>query len=79
MSGDRSFGAIEKLKSGRYRDRYRVDGRWINVQLAAEVPAAVLTELLHFAPGTATRVTHDAAGDGARYAADVALRNDHQP
>ena len=54
MSGKRSFGAIEKLKSGRYRDRYRVDGRWINLQLAAEVSAAVLTELLHFAPGTAT-------------------------
>jgi integrase len=30
MSGKRSFGAIEKLKSGRYRARYRVDGRWIN-------------------------------------------------
>ena len=37
MSGKRSFGAIEKLKSGRYRDRYRVDGRWINLQLAAEI------------------------------------------
>ena len=30
MSGKRSFGAIEKLKLGRYRARYRVDGRWIN-------------------------------------------------
>jgi hypothetical protein len=79
MSGKRSFGAIEKLKSGRYRARYRVDGRWINLQLAAEVPAAVPAELLHFAPGTATRWTHDAAEDWARYAADIALRNDHQP
>ena len=49
------------------------------LQLAAEVPAAVLAELLHLAPGTATRWTHDAAGDWARYAADIALRNDHQP
>jgi len=35
--------------------------------------------LLQLAPGTATRWTHDAAGDWARYAADIALRNDHQP
>lgn len=30
MAGRRSFGAIEKLPSGRYRARYMVDGRWVN-------------------------------------------------
>lgn len=30
MAGRRSFGAIEKLPSGRYRARYMVDGRWLN-------------------------------------------------
>ena len=30
MAGRRSFGAIEKLPSGRYRARYKVDGRWVN-------------------------------------------------
>ena len=48
------------------------------LQLAAEVPAAVLAELLHLTPGTATRWTRDAGGDWSRYAADLARRNDHQ-
>jgi integrase len=30
MAGRRSFGAIEKLPSGRYRARYKVAGRWVN-------------------------------------------------
>ncbi len=30
MAGRRTFGAIEKLPSGRYRARYMVDGRWVN-------------------------------------------------
>ncbi len=49
------------------------------LQLAAEVPAAVLAELLHLTPGTATRWTRDAGGDWSRYAADLASRRDHQP
>jgi hypothetical protein len=49
------------------------------LQLAAEVPAAVLAELLHLTPGTATRWTRDAGGDWSRYAADLARRNNHQP
>jgi hypothetical protein len=49
------------------------------LQLAAEVPAAVLAELLHLTPGTATRWTRDAGGDWSRYAADLARRRDHQP
>ncbi|MGH7744381.1 MAG: hypothetical protein ACREQ5_06105, partial [Candidatus Dormibacteria bacterium] len=47
------------------------------LQLAAEVPAAVLAELLHLTPGTATRWTRDAGGDWSRYAADLASRGDH--
>lgn len=49
------------------------------VQLAAEVPAAVLAELLNLTPGTATRWTRDAGGDWSRYAAELARRHDHQP
>ncbi|MHB1211231.1 MAG: tyrosine-type recombinase/integrase [Candidatus Nanopelagicales bacterium] len=30
MAGRRSFGAIERLPSGRYRARYMVDGGWLN-------------------------------------------------
>lgn len=48
------------------------------LQLAAEVPAAVLAELLHLTPATATRWTRDAAGDWSRYAADLASKGDHQ-
>jgi hypothetical protein len=49
------------------------------LQLAAEVPAAVLAELLHLTPGTATRWTRDAGADWTRYAADLARRNDYRP
>jgi hypothetical protein len=49
------------------------------VQLAAEVPAAVLAELLNLTPGTATRWTRDAGADWSRYAAELARRRDHQP
>ena len=31
MAGRRQFGNIEPLASGRWRARYRVDGRWISV------------------------------------------------
>lgn len=47
------------------------------LQLAAEVPAAVLADLLHLSPGTATRWTRDAGGDWSRYAASLALPRDH--
>lgn len=49
------------------------------LQLAAEVPAAVLADLLNLTPGTATRWTRDAAGDWSRYAAELANERDHQP
>ena len=48
------------------------------LQLAAEVPAAVLADLLALSPGTATRWTRDAGGDWSRYAASLALPRDHQ-
>lgn len=49
------------------------------LQLAAEVPAAVLADLLDLHVGTATRWTRDAAGDWSRYAAELANERDHQP
>lgn len=48
------------------------------LQLAAEVPAAVLAELLNLTPGTATRWTRDTGGDWSRYAADLAKERSHQ-
>lgn len=53
--------------------------RATTLQLAAEVPAAVLAELLHLTPGTATRWTRDAGGDWSRYAADLARSRGYQP
>ena len=47
-------------------------------QLAAEVPPAVLAELLQLTPGTATRWTRDAGGDWSRYAAELARERSHQ-
>ena len=47
------------------------------LQLASEVPAAVLADLLHLSPGTATRWTRDAGGDWSRYAASIALARGH--
>jgi hypothetical protein len=47
-------------------------------QLAAEVPAAVLAELLQLTSGTATRWTRDAGGDWSRYAAELARERSHQ-
>ena len=48
------------------------------LQLAAQVPAAVLADLLHLTPETATRWTRDAGGDWSRYAAELASERDHQ-
>src|SRR5450756_828664 len=47
------------------------------LQLAAEVPAAVLADLLHLSVGTATRWTRDAGGDWACYAAELARSGGH--
>jgi len=47
--------------------------------LAAQLPAAVLADLLHLHPTTAVRWMHDAGGDWNRYAAQLIHTNDHQP
>jgi len=47
------------------------------LQLAAEVPAAVLADLLHLSVGTATRWTRDVGGDWACYAAELARSGGH--
>lgn len=73
------------ITSARLGERLRALGiralpgrRAILLQLAAEVPAAVLAELLHVTPGTATRWTRDAGGDRSRYAAELARERSHQ-
>ena len=47
--------------------------------LAAQLPAAVLADLLHLHPTTAVRWVRDAGGDWNRYAAQLAQARDHQP
>jgi len=47
--------------------------------LAAQLPAAVLADLLHLHPTTAVRWVHDAGGDWNRYAAQLIHTRDHQP
>jgi integrase len=47
--------------------------------LAAQLPAAVLADLLHLAPGTAVHWMHEAGADWNRYAADLARSGNHQP
>ena len=41
------------------------------LDLSAQLPAAVLADLLHIAPVTAVRWTHQAGGDWSRYAAEL--------
>jgi hypothetical protein len=76
----------QPITSSRLGERLRLLGvralpgrRATMLQLAAEIPAAVLAELLHLTPGTATRWARDAGGDWSRYAADLARRHDYQP
>lgn len=47
--------------------------------LAAQLPAAVLAELLNLHPTTAVRWVRDAGGDWNRYAAQLVQTRDHQP
>ena len=46
---------------------------------AAQLPAAVLADLLGLAPGTAVRWMRQAGGDWSGYAAELARTRDHQP
>ncbi len=47
--------------------------------LAAQLPAAVLADLLNLHPTTAVRWVHDTGGDWNRYAAQLADHSSHQP
>lgn len=47
--------------------------------LAAQLPAAVLADLLNLAPTTAVHWVRDAGGDWNRYAAELARTSNHQP
>jgi hypothetical protein len=47
--------------------------------LAAQLPAAVLADLLNLAPTTAVNWVRDAGGDWSRYAAQLARDPSHQP
>ena len=47
--------------------------------LAAQLPAAVLADLLHLAPATAVHWMREAGADWNRYAADLARSRNHQP
>jgi integrase len=47
--------------------------------LAAQLPAAVLADLLHLSPGAAVHWMHDAGADWTRYAAELARTRNHQP
>jgi len=46
--------------------------------LAAQLPAAVLADLLHLAPTTAVRWVRDAGGDWSHYAAQLARSHNHK-
>jgi hypothetical protein len=74
------------ITAGRLGQRLRVLGiyamasrRATLTDLAAHLPAAVLADLLHLAPGTAVRWMHEAGGDWTRYAAELARNRNHQP
>jgi hypothetical protein len=49
------------------------------VHLAAQLPAAILADLLNLAPTTAVNWVRDAGGDWSRYAAHLARAGSHQP
>jgi hypothetical protein len=49
------------------------------IDLAAQIPAAVLADLLGLHPTTAVTWTHQAGGDWSRYAAHLARTGNHQP
>ena len=49
------------------------------IDLAAQLPAAVLADCLNLSPGTAVRWMHQAGADWNRYAAGIARSRDHQP
>jgi hypothetical protein len=49
------------------------------MDLTAQLPAAIVADLLHLSPGTAVRWMKQAGGDWTHYAAEVARTRNHQP
>jgi hypothetical protein len=59
---------------------YAIAGRRAALtDLAAQLPAAVLADLLNLAPGTAVRWMRQAGGDWSGYAAELVRNRHHQP
>ena len=76
----------QPITAGRLGQRLRSIGiralpgrRAALIDLAAQLPAAVLADTLNLTPGTAVRWMHQAGADWNRYAADIARSRDHQP
>jgi hypothetical protein len=74
------------LTAARLGERLRKQGiraqpgrRAALTHLAAQLPAAVLADLLGIAPTTAVNWVHDAGGDWNRYAAQLSRTGNHQP
>ena len=49
------------------------------IDLAAQMPAAVLADSIGFRPATAVRWRHQAGADWNRYAAELARKRNHEP
>jgi len=80
----RPWGPRHRLVSPVLRlAKHGIDGRASRraalLHLAAQVPAAVLAELLGLSNSAAVTWVHDAGGDWSRYAADIAQQRHHQP
>jgi len=74
----------QPITAGRLSGRLRTLGiramagrRAALTDLAAQMPAAVLADLLHMAPGTAVRWMRQAGGDWSGYAAELARTRHH--
>jgi hypothetical protein len=74
------------ITASRLADRLRALGiptqatrRTTLIDLAAQLPAAVLADLLNLHPTTAVKWTRQAGGDWTRYAAELTRTRNHQP
>jgi hypothetical protein len=74
------------ITASRLADRLRTLGirsqagrRAALLDLAIQLPAAVLADLLNLHPTTAVKWTHQAGGDWTRYAAEITRTRHHQP
>lgn len=74
------------ITASRLADRLRTLGiptqaarRAALIDLATQLPAAVLADLVNLHPTTAVKWTHQAGADWTRYAAELARTRNHQP